>query len=132
MAKNNFLTDKFSTTGGLAAIAYGSSDLFYTVADQIRLGSISSPLDDQLPSNLVLDFVNAQSVIEESVYRALELEYAKMEEFADFIDIFCQENLSKYTELFCSLLLKLVNRVSDYNSSLETLLLTLLISFLNT
>ena len=122
MAKNNFLTDKFSTTGGLAAIAYGSSDLFYTVADQIRLGSISSPLDDQLPSNLVLDFVNAQSVIEESVYRALELEYAKMEEFADFIDIFCQENLSKYTELFCSLLLKLVNRVSDYNSSLETLL----------
>ena len=122
MAKNNFLTDKFSTTGGLAAVAYGSSELFYTVADQIRAGSISSPLDDQLPSNLILDFVNTQSVIEEAMYRVLELEYAKMEEFADFIDIFCQENLNKYTTLVCSALLALVNRVSDYNSSLESLL----------
>ena len=122
MAKNNFLTDKFSTTGGLAAVAYGSSELFYAVADQIRAGSISSPLDDQLPSNLILDFVNTQSVIEDAVERALQLEYSKMEEFADFIDIFCGGDLLKYVSSMTSSLLALVNRVSDYNSSLEILI----------
>lgn len=121
MAKNNFLTDKFSTTGGLAAVAYGSSELFYTVADQIRAGSISSPLDDQLPSNLILDFVNTQSVIEDAVKRVLESEYSKMNEFTDFIDIFCGGDLLKYVSSMTSSLLALVNRVSDYNSSLEGL-----------
>lgn len=122
MAKNNFLTDKFSTTGSLAAVAYGSSELFYSVADQIRAGSISKPLDDQLPSNLVLDYVNTKSLLKESIYNILEVEYNKNNEFTDFIDIFCNNSLDNYSVLVSDNLLLVINSISDYNSNLVSIL----------
>jgi len=122
VAKNNFLTDKFTTTGSLAAVAYGSSELFYTVADQIRTGSLSSPLDEQLPSNLVLDYVSTKTILKETVYIVLDLEYKKDNNFTDFIDIFYRDTVERFSDLVCDSLLYIINRISDYNSSLEQIL----------
>jgi len=122
VAKNNFLTDKFSTTGSLAAVAYGSSELFYTVADQIRNNSVSKSLDAQLPSHLVLDFVNTKKLLNDSIFNSLNKFYSESEEFIDFIDIFCKGDLDKYSKCVCDKLLSLINRVSDYNSTLISIL----------
>jgi len=122
VAKNNFLTDKFSTTGSLAAVAYGSSELFYTVADQIRNNSISRSLDDQLPSHLVLDFINTGKLLKDVLFNALNKRYEEDEIFTDFIDIFCKTDLNKYSLHASESLLSLINRISDYNSTLLSIL----------
>jgi len=122
VAKNNFLTDKFSTTGSLAAVAYGSSELFYTVADQIRNNSVSRSLDDQLPSHLVLDFVNTKKLLKDVLFSALDEHYREEGIFTDFIDIFCKGDLNEYSSRASNSLLSLLNRISDYNSTLLSIL----------
>ncbi len=122
MAKNNFLTDKFSTTGSLAAVAYGSSGLFYTVADQIRSNSVSKSLDEQLPSHLVLDFLNTKKLLKDTIFSVLDRSYKEEGTFTDFIDIFCKSDLDRYSLYVSDSLLSLINRISDYNSTLLSIL----------
>jgi len=122
VAKNNFLTDKFSTTGSLAAVAYGSSELFYTVADQIRNNSVSKSLDEQLPSHLVLDFLNTKKLLKDTIFNVLSRSYGEEEVFTDLIDIFCKSDLDNYSLHVSERLLSLINRISDYNSSLVSIL----------
>jgi hypothetical protein len=122
VAKNNFLTDKFSTTGSLAAVAYGSSELFYAVADQIRSNSVSKSLDAQLPSHLVLDFVNTKKLLKNAIFSTLDRHYSESEVFTDFIDIFCKNDLDEYSSCVSDKLLSIINRISDYNSSLVSIL----------
>jgi hypothetical protein len=122
VAKNNFLTDKFSTTGSLAAVAYGSSELFYTVADQIRSNSVSKSLDAQLPSHLALDFVNTKKLLKNAIFSTLDRHYSESGVFTDFIDIFCKTDLNKYSSRATESLLSLLNRISDYNSTLLSIL----------
>jgi len=114
VAKNNFLTDKFTTTGGVASVAYGSSSLFYNVCDQIKNSSASKTLDQQLPSHLVLDFVGTKDILINIFYLGLQAEYTKEEELTDFIDIFAN-GIAEFSSIACSIFLKNLNKVSNYN-----------------
>ena len=114
MAKNNFLTDKFTTTGGVASVAYGSSSLFYSVCDQIKNNSVSKTLDQQLPSHLVLDFVGTKDILVSIFSVGIQEEYAKEEELSDFIDIF-SNGVAEFSDIACDIFLKNLNKVSDYS-----------------
>ena len=114
MAKNNFLTDKFTTTGGVASVAYGSSSLFYSVCDQIKNNSVSKTLDQQLPSHLVLDFVGTKDILVSIFSTGLRVEYAKDEELTDFIDIF-SNGITEFSGIVCDIFLKNLNKVSNYS-----------------
>lgn len=116
MAKNNFLTDKFSTTGGLAAVAYGSSSLFHTVSDQIKLYSKTKATDSQLPSHLVLDYVGTKSFLKDIFYSVLNEEYSLNQEYTDYIDLYVgsvEEFANKTTDFF----LREIDKISDYSFS---------------
>ena len=88
MARNNFLTDKFTTLGGLAAVAYGSSLSFGSVGDEIKKSSITKSLDKQLPSNVLLDFLGTKTVLLDVFKAVFQSEYNKLTPLTDFIDIY--------------------------------------------
>jgi len=113
VARNNFLTDKFTTLGGLAAVAYGSSLSFGTVADQVKRGSITRSLDSQLPSNVLLDFLGTETVLIDVFKSAFQKEYDKAESFADFIDIY--SSIDHFSYLCAREVFKNLNRDSTYN-----------------
>lgn len=113
MARNNFLTDKFTTLGGLAAVAYGSSLSFGTVGDQMKRGSITRSLDGQLPSNVLLDFFGTESVLLDVFKSVFQTEYDKLEAFTDFIDI--HSSIDHFSYLCAKEFFKNLNRDSTYN-----------------
>ena len=115
MARNNFLTDKFTTLGGLAAVAYGSSLSFGTVADQIKRRSITKSLDSQLPSNVLLDFLGTETVLIEIFESVFQREYDKSGPFTDFIDI--HSSVKDFSYLCSKEFFKVLNRESTYNVS---------------
>ena len=121
MDRNNFLTDHLSTPGGLAAVAYGSSTLFYSVLDQIKQNSITKDLDKHLPSQIILDFIGSRSAIEEVFNACFVEEYDKEEVFTDFIDVFCN-GVSEFSKIYTDGFLNKLNKVSNYSYSLSDIL----------
>lgn len=117
MAKSNFLTDKFSTTGGLAAVAYGSSSFFPTVADQIKRGSKTKALDSQLPSHAFLDFVGTRNFILDVFKTAVQEEYDAGEIITDFIDLYAT-NVDTFSDALVGTFISTINRYSTYSVTL--------------
>ena len=120
MASNNYLTDKFTSVGGLAAVAYGSSTLFNTVADQIKSGSRTRSLDYQLPSNLLLDYLGSERVLIDIFNSALLKEYNKNSNFTDFIDI--HSSLDEFSNKLSKFFLRTINEKSTYSETSTSIL----------
>lgn len=120
MAKNNFLTDKFTTLGGLAAVAYGSSLSFGTVGDQIKINSITRSLDQQLPSNVLLDFIGTKTVFIDAFKVVFQSEYEKIGPFTDFIDI--HSSIDSFANLCLEEFLKDLDTQSTYSISFSSML----------
>lgn len=120
MASNNYLTDKFTSVGGLAAVAYGSSTLFNTVADQIKSGSRTRSLDYQLPSNLLLDYLGSEKVLIDIFSSALLKEYNKNSNFTDFIDI--HSSLDEFSNKLSKFFLRTINEKSTYSETSTSIL----------
>ena len=121
MASNNYLTDKFTSLGGLASVAYGSSTFFNTVADQIKRNSRTTSLDHQLPSNALLDYVGSKQVLINMFKFALEEEYDSLSEFTDFIDIHTT-SLSFFSEKLVGFFLEVINEKSTYSETTSSLM----------
>ena len=121
MASNNYLTDKFTSLGGLASVAYGSSTFFNTVADQIKINSKTTSLDHQLPSNVLLDYVGSKQILINIFNSALEDEYNSLSEFTDFIDIHAA-SLYAFSEKLVDLFLEVVNEKSTYSETMSSLI----------
>lgn len=121
MASNNYLTDKFTSLGGLASVAYGSSTFFNTVADQIKRNSRTTSLDHQLPSNALLDYVGSKQVLINMFKFALEEEYDSLSEFTDFIDIHTT-SLSSFSEKLVGFFLEVINEKSTYSETTSSLM----------
>jgi len=115
VARNNFLTDKFTTLGGLAAVAYGSSLSLGTVGDQMKRGSITKSLDSQLPSNVLLDFFGTETVLLEVFKSVFQTEYNRLGSFTDFIDI--HSSIDHFSYLCTKEFFKNLNRDSTYSTT---------------
>jgi len=115
VARNNFLTDKFTTLGGLAAVAYGSSLSFGTVGDQMKRGSITKSLDSQLPSNVLLDFLGTETVLLDVFKSVFQTEYDRLGSFTDFIDI--HSSIDHFSYLCTKEFFRNLNRDSTYNTT---------------
>jgi hypothetical protein len=114
VAKSNFLTDQFSTIGGLASVAYGSSSLFPTVADQIKQSSKTKALDSQLPSHALLDFLGTRKLIED-IFRSVVIEeYGITENVTDFVDIYVTD-VGRFISIATDLFIANVNKNSVYS-----------------
>ena len=129
MAINNFLTDKFTTLGGLAAVAYGSSLSFGSVGDEIKKRSITKSLDKQLPSNVLLDFLGTKTVLLDVFKAVFQAEYDKLTPFTDFIDI--HSSIAKFSSLCTESFFNNLNVQSTYSvSTLEIIERSITESFL--
>lgn len=118
MAKSNFLTDRFSTTGGLAAVAYGSSSLFATVADQIKQNSKTKALDKQIPSHAFLDFVGTDSFVFDIVKSVFQKEYDLESDLTDFIDLYAKD-VDNFSISFTNTFIRNINKYSTYSLSVS-------------
>lgn len=106
----NYLTNQFSSLGGLAAVAYGDVNYFREVQNQIFQNSITYFLDLHRPSGLVEDFFYSDELLKEYLINSLEGLYDTNQEFEDFIDIYVGP---LWREIFIEGLL--VNFKSEYD-----------------
>jgi hypothetical protein len=121
VAKSNFLTDSFSTTGGLAAVAYGSSSFFPAVADQIKRGSKTKALDSQRPSQVFLDFVGTKNFVLDVFKSVIQSEYDSEGIITDFIDLYASDVNVFSTELLETFLFS-IDEYSSYSISPSTII----------
>lgn len=85
--KTGYITDDFSTLGGLASVAYGDPEYFREVQNQIYLSSPTRFLDVQRPSDVFECFLGSRATFSKMVLEALEAEYASNQQFTDYVDI---------------------------------------------
>ncbi len=85
--KTGFVTDSFSSLGGLAAVAYGDVDYFREVQNQIYGSSVSRFTDPLRPSSSFEGAMPSEDYFVSLVLSALEEEYDLDEEFTDFVDV---------------------------------------------
>ena len=86
--KTGYITDSFSTLGGLASVAYGDPEYFREVQNQIYLGSPTRFLDMHRPSSILADFLGSPERLTEIVMSILEQRYQNKAEFADLVDVY--------------------------------------------
>lgn len=85
--KTGYITDQFSTLGGLASVAYGDPEYFREVQNQIYSRSPSRFLDLQRPSDVLESFFGSKRALTELVLGALETQYSQNPDFTDYIDV---------------------------------------------
>lgn len=118
--KVGYITDEFSTLGGLASVAYGSVDSFREVQNQIINSSPTKVFDTQLPSDILQSFLISEEYFNDVIIDSLLDEYSRDSEFADYID----EKLGAdwVTKVRTQLLKDLyseINSFSEYGNRLE-------------
>jgi hypothetical protein len=84
--KTGYITDDFSTLGGLAAVAYGDVDSFREVQNQVISDSPTRGFDSQRPSDLFRSFLPSEDLFLTEIINSLEGEYETNEEFSDYLD----------------------------------------------
>lgn len=113
--KTSFVTDAFSTLGGLAGVAYGDPDFFREVQNQILAQSPTAFLDIQQPSDVFECFVGGRDAVVEKTLNVLRDEYSAGTEFTDWVDI----NLPNWEEVvraqFYSALRRRMDSDSEYS-----------------
>lgn len=85
--KSTFITDKFTTLGGLGSVAYGDPEYFREVQNQIYYNSPTSFVDSQRPSDVFESLIQSKTDYTRNLLKVLEEEYAKNGEFTDYIDV---------------------------------------------
>lgn len=85
--KTGYITDSFSTLGGLASVAYGDPEYFREVQNQIYSGSPTRFLDMHRPSAILSDFFGSPERLVEAIMSGLEDRYQTDSEFSDYVDI---------------------------------------------
>ena len=85
--KTGYVTDDFSTLGGLAAVSYGDPEYFREVQNQIYSQSPTKFLNSQRPSDIFESFFGTKKRFMEIVLSALEAQYSGDIDFANYIDI---------------------------------------------
>lgn len=85
--KTGYVTDSFSTLGGLASVAYGDPEYFREVQNQIYAQSPTRFLDSQRPSDVFSSFVWSRSRLSEILLDSLNLQYSTDSDFANYVDI---------------------------------------------
>jgi hypothetical protein len=115
----NYLTDRFSTLGGLASVAYGNVNLFREVQNQIFQKSSTYFLDLHRPSQLVEDFFYSDELLKEYFLTSLETLYDTNQTFNDFVDVYVGP---LWREVFVRSLLVNFKQEYDVNSNYEVTL----------
>lgn len=85
--KTGYVTDSFSTLGGLAAVAYGDPEYFREVQNQIYAQSPTRFLDTQRPSDIMEGFLGSKDRFLDLVIQSLQELYMEDQDFEDYIDI---------------------------------------------
>lgn len=85
--KTGYVTDSFSTLGGLAAVAYGDPEYFREVQNQVYSQSPTRFLDTQRPSDITESFWGSKERFLDVVFQGLEELYLEGSDFTDYIDI---------------------------------------------
>lgn len=85
--KTRYVTDSFSTLGGLASVAYGDPEYFREVQNQVYAQSPTRFLDMHRPSAVVADFFGSSERVVREIMTALESRYQTDSVFSDYIDI---------------------------------------------
>lgn len=85
--KTGYITDDFSTLGGLAAVSYGDPEYFREVQNQIYSQSPTKFLNTQRPSDIFESFFGTREYFMEMVLGALETQYSTNTDFANYVDI---------------------------------------------
>jgi hypothetical protein len=118
--KTAYLTDEFSTLGGLGAVAYKDPEYFREVQNQIYLQSPTGFTNAQRPSDIFEAFVGNKGVITDRVVKVLEKEYQSNEEFADYVDVEIGPGWRQTLERsFYSTLRRELNSSSFYGTTLR-------------
>lgn len=117
--KTGFVTDTFSTLGGLAAVAYYSPEAFRDVKNQIYSGSATKLFDTNRPGALLVDFIQYKDKFISEVEGVLQSEYDKDGDFTDFADIYLGSGWKQtLSRRFLTELERSVNSKSVYNTGL--------------
>lgn len=85
--KTGYITDDFSTLGGLASVAYGDPEYFREVQNQIYFASPTRFLDIQRPSDIFESFLGSRKSFKNVVLEAMENQYEADQLFADYVDV---------------------------------------------
>lgn len=85
--KTGYVTDDFSTLGGLAAVSYGDPEYFREVQNQIYSQSPTKFLNTQRPSDIFESFFGTKDYFMGVMLSALETQYLGDVNFANYIDI---------------------------------------------
>ncbi len=84
--KIGYITDDFSTLSGLASVAYGNTDLFREVQNQIINNSPTKTFDSQRPSDIFQSFLASKDYFFELITNSISNQYQENDLFADYID----------------------------------------------
>lgn len=85
--KTGYVTDDFSTLGGLAAVSYGDPEYFREVQNQIYSQSPTKFLNTQRPSDIFESFFGTKEYFMGIVLSALEAQYSNDVDFTNYVDI---------------------------------------------
>jgi hypothetical protein len=85
--KTAYLTDSFSTLGGLGSVAYGDPEYFREVQNQVYAQSPTRFADIQRPSDVFESLALSGDKFTRLVGEILEAEYAQDKEFTDYVDV---------------------------------------------
>ena len=118
--RTSYVTDSFSTLGGLASVAYGDPEYFREVQNQIFAQSPTRFIDLQRPSDAFEGLVGSISGFIDLVMEVLEAEYKKSEGFTDYADVYLGPDWRvKIRSLFQEKFTLFLDSVSDYELTLS-------------
>lgn len=83
----NYATDGYSTLGGLAAVAYGDSEYFREVKNQIHALSPTKTFDSNLPSSAISSLFGEGDQVRSHIQTALEELGSEPGDFKDWVDV---------------------------------------------
>lgn len=118
--KTGFVTDSFSSLGGLAAVAYGDVDYFREVQNQIYESSVSRFTDSLRPSSAFEGFLPNEDYLLDLVIETLQSEYELEGDFTDYVDVvFGPFWEGKVRATFIGDLYEALDSVSNYGLTLS-------------
>jgi len=121
--KTGYITDDFSTLSGLASVAYGNTDLFREVQNQIINNSPTKVFDSQRPSDVFQSFLVSKDYFFELITSSLLNQYQQNEFFADYIDeIFGADWAIKFSEDLSKEFFLEIDADSQYGKGIEDFL----------
>lgn len=116
--KTVYVTDDFSSLGGLGAVAYGDPEYFREVQNQVWAASPTRFTDIHRPSDILESLIGTESELVDGVLEVLEAEYEKDGEFTDYVDITQGQNWKeKVAKDFFPALGQIVDSESSYIAS---------------